>query len=120
MCVCVFACGTIEYLNATFPYVLVRFEDLIYHPKQVVQSVCECAGGAMNPGPFKYITGSAKKGVGAHGAESERTGYLQALSRYGTSKGRTNGMDEADLQYARQHLDAKLMKEFQYRYHDEV
>jgi predicted PolB exonuclease-like 3'-5' exonuclease len=30
-----------------FPLVLVRFEDLVFHPKQVIQTVCECAGGAM-------------------------------------------------------------------------
>jgi hypothetical protein len=110
----------LEYLNATFPYVILRFEDLIYHPKQVVQTVCECAGGAMNPGSFKYITGSAKRGVGAHGAKSERTGYLQALSRYGTSQGRTTGMEEADLHYVRQHLDTQLMNKFHYWYHDEI
>ena len=115
---CFLFSSLVEYLQAKFPYLLVRFEDLIYHPKQVVQTICECAGGEMNRGDFQYITGSAKKGVGAHGAESERTGYLQALSRYGKNEGRAKGMEESDLAFARKFLDSELMKKFQYRYHE--
>ena len=106
------------YLQAKFPYLLVRFEDLIYHPKHVVQTVCECAGGELNHGEFRYVTDSAKKGVGAHG--KDRTGYLDALSRYGRKEGRTKGMEEADLQYARDNLDPRVMELFQYPYPDEM
>lgn len=107
-----------DYLNAKFPYLLVRFEDLIYHPKQVVQTVCQCAGGELNHGDFRYVTDSAKKGTAAHG--KERTGYLDALSKYGRKDGRIHGMEEADLQYAREKLDPRLMEVFRYPYHDEM
>jgi hypothetical protein len=105
-----------DYIHAPFPYLMVRFEDLIFYPKQVVQTVCECAGGELNKGKFKYVTGSAKKGDGAHG--KDKTGYLQALSRYGKVDGRYTGMEDADLQYALQHLDPQLMQLFRYPYHD--
>lgn len=118
-CCCCWLIGrVVDYLNAKFPYLMVRFEDLIYHPKQVVQTVCECAGGELNKGEFKYITDSAKKGVGAHG--KDRTGYLQALSRYGRQEGRINGMEQADLDYTRRHLDANIMHMFRYLFHDEI
>eukprot|EP00977_Amphora_coffeiformis_P017603 scaffold5828_cov168-Amphora_coffeaeformis.AAC.6 len=108
----------LDYIDAKFPFVTVRFEDLIYHPKRVVQTVCECAGGQLNHGKFKYVTDSAKKGEGAHG--KDRTGYIQALSRYGRKEGRTTGMEGADLEYAKKHLDQHLMNLFGYLYHDEM
>lgn len=116
-CLLVSVCGGVaDYVKAKFPYLLVRFEDLIYHPKHVVQTVCQCAGGELNHGDFHYVTDSAKKGDAAHG--KVKTGYLDALIRYGHKEGRTAGMEEADLQYARDHLDARLMELFQYPYDD--
>jgi hypothetical protein len=47
---------------------MVRFEDLVFHPRETTQKVCECAGGQlMRKNKFIYIVDSAKKGVGAHG-----------------------------------------------------
>ena len=67
-----------EYKEAQFPRLIVRYEDLIFHPEEVTEKVCKCAGGSMRrDGRFKYIVDSAKKGVGAHG--KVRTGYADAL-----------------------------------------
>jgi hypothetical protein len=99
--------------TATFPHVVVRFEDLIFHPVAVTTAVCECAGGALNR-KFKYVTGSAKKGD-AHG--KDKTGYIDAIIRYGNDRGdRWKGMTEADLTYTRDHLDPTLMDLFGYHY----
>jgi hypothetical protein len=98
---------------AIFPRVVVRFEDLIFHPVAVTTAVCECAGGAVNE-KFKYVTGSAKVGA-AHG--KEKTGYIDAIIRYGNDRGdRWKGMTEADLRYTRDHLDPTLMALFGYHY----
>jgi len=106
-----------DYMNATFPRILVRFEDLIFHPKQVTKTVCECAGGVLDDDhPFKYIVDSAKHG-NAHG--KQRTSYIDALIKYGTEQGRYQGFEKADLEHARQHLDARLMKVFHYHYSPE-
>lgn len=102
-----------SYMNATFPRLIVRFEDLVFFPKQVVRQVCQCAGGAMEDGPFQYIVESAKKGS-AHGAKSQRTGFVDAIIRYGTSKGRWRGMTRQDLEYAKQTLGVRLLNEFHY------
>lgn len=57
-----------EYLHVDFPFLLVRFEDLVFFPKETTTAVCECAGGRMfHKDKFSYIVESAKKGKGAHG-----------------------------------------------------
>lgn len=104
-----------DYVRAPFPRLIVRFEDVVFHPKLVTQTVCECAGGEMNQNkPFKYIVDSAKKGA-AHGAEGQRTSYVDALVKYGTEAGRYKGFEAADLEYAKQHLDPDLMRLFGYK-----
>jgi hypothetical protein len=109
--------------GAKFPRVLVRFEDLIFHPVTVTTAACECAGGAMKRDlngnlQFKYVTGSAKKGD-AHG--KDKTGYIDAIIRYGNDRGdRWKGMTEADLQYTRDNLDPTLMALFGYHYPPEA
>lgn len=106
-----------EYVNVKWPRLLVRFEDLVFFPQQVTKTVCECAGGELNPGrPFKFIVNSAKRGDAAHGKMSERTTYIDALMKYGTEKGRYKGFTRDDLDYLRKHLDPKLMQLFRYKY----
>jgi hypothetical protein len=96
---------------------MVRFEDLVFFPQQVTQTVCECAGGELNPHkPFRFIVDSAKRGDAAHGKLSERTTYLDALIKYGTERGRYKGFRREDLAYVRQHLDPHLMELFQYKF----
>jgi hypothetical protein len=60
-----------EYLHVNFPFMLVRFEDLVFHPKETTTAVCQCAGGQMMDKKFRYIVESAKKGKGAHGKVSD-------------------------------------------------
>lgn len=103
-----------DYVKAPFPRLIVRFEDIVFHPKQVTKTVCECAGGEMNRHrPFQYIVDSAKKGA-AHG--KDKTSYVDALVKYGTETGRYKGFEPADLEYARRHLDPNLMRLFGYHY----
>lgn len=106
-----------EYVNATFPRLIVRFEDVIFHPKEVTKAVCECAGGKLRPYPkkFIYITDSAKKGA-AHGNDKDKTSYIDALVKYGTIKGRYTGYYPEDIQYATNSLDTNLMNIFGYQF----
>lgn len=104
-----------QYVNVSWPRLLVRFEDLIFYPVEVTKTVCECAGGQLNPNkPFQFIVDSAKHGNKAHG--KERTGYIDALVKYGTEAGRYNGYDTADLEYARKYLNPDLMAKFKYKF----
>jgi hypothetical protein len=105
-----------DYLKATFPRVLVRFEDLIFHAKEVTTKVCECAGGTMQP-KFTYITNSAKKGTpGAHGSKQDRTSFIDALVRYGKDTDRLNGFTKEDIEFARSNLNLELMGLFSYEF----
>lgn len=104
-----------EYKGVEFEHLFVRYEDLLFHPKNVTETVCFCAGGKMNKGNFKYVVDSAKKGKGAHG--KVRTGYIDAIIKYGSDRNRYNGYGKADLKYAREHLDETMMREFGYQYH---
>jgi hypothetical protein len=50
-----------QYLNADYPRLMVRFEDLQFHAKEMIDLVCQCAGAeARHDGQFTYIVDSAK------------------------------------------------------------
>mmetsp|Transcript_1081 Transcript_1081/g.2380 ORF Transcript_1081/g.2380 Transcript_1081/m.2380 type:complete len:545 (-) Transcript_1081:1308-2942(-) len=108
-----------EYIHESkIPFLLVRFEDLVFHPEETTKTVCECAGGAMKRnGQFHYVVDSAKKGLAAHG--KVRTGYVDALIKYSTIPKRYKGYDEeADLEYIRDSLDPELMNALKYPWPD--
>jgi hypothetical protein len=102
-----------DYIKAPFPRLIVRFEDVIFHPKEITRIACECAGGEIGDGPFRYIVESAKKGA-VHG--TDKTSYVDALIRYGTEKDRYSGFETADLEFARTNLDPELMRLLEYKF----
>ena len=105
----------LDYKNVDIPFLLVRFEDLVFHAEEVTTKVCECAGGKMSRKTFQYVVASAKKGIAAHGEVSERTGYVDALVRYGTLAKRYKGWESAeDLKYVKENIDPSIMKMMQY------
>eukprot|EP00521_Asterionellopsis_glacialis_P007694 CAMPEP_0195287108 /NCGR_PEP_ID=MMETSP0707-20130614/4312_1 /TAXON_ID=33640 /ORGANISM="Asterionellopsis glacialis, Strain CCMP134" /LENGTH=450 /DNA_ID=CAMNT_0040346835 /DNA_START=234 /DNA_END=1582 /DNA_ORIENTATION=+ len=100
--------------ESPYPFLMVRFEDIIFHTKQTTQQICECAGGILRPNePFQYIVESAKDGPG-HGKVSERTGMVKAWMKYGTPPSPQHGFNNLDYHMAQQHLSSQLMNEFQY------
>jgi len=103
-----------EYRTADFPHLIVRFEDLVFHPEEVTKQVCHCAGGEMRKdGKFIYIVDSAKKGKAAHG--KNRTGYVDAIVKYGSAARRYDGYRyKEDLEYIRDNVDPQLMDIMQY------
>lgn len=48
-----------QWYNASFPRLIVRFEDLMLHAEETVSKVCECGGGTMQE-TFRYVEQSAK------------------------------------------------------------
>jgi hypothetical protein len=104
-----------EYIGTNIPFLLVRFEDLVFHAEETTRKVCECGGGMIFTKKFRYIVNSAKKGASAHGKMSDRTGYVDALVKYGHIDKRYKDWDSAeDLKYARDHIDANLMERMHY------
>lgn len=107
-------------INSTFPFLVVRFEDLQFYAKNVTTQICHCAGGVMRDDrPFTYIVNSAKQGPG-HGKVEERTGMVAAWIKYGQPMPPQNGFNDIDYNTAKQELDASIMEQFGYRHPDPV
>lgn len=113
-----------EYLNADFPRIMVRFEDLLFHGEEVIRTLCDCGGGVRRmdngrSGSFAHMPESAKKGASAHGPMAARTNLVGALIRYGSFANRTATMTHEDLIAARRYFDPKIMDAFGY-FHPEL
>jgi hypothetical protein len=101
-----------EYLQADFPRLFVRMEDLVFHARNVTEQVCKCVGGKFNS-DFQYITDSAKHGK-IHG--NDKTTLVDAMIRYGTADkiSLTKGMTREDVSYAKTVFRHDLMEMFGY------
>jgi hypothetical protein len=102
-----------EYIEADYPRLIVRFEDLQFHAKEVIDVVCQCAGAvARQPDKsFTYIVDSAKWGA----AHKSSTNMITGMIKYGTDKNRFRGMTAADMKVAKNVLgDGSLLNLFQY------
>ncbi|KAL3822696.1 hypothetical protein ACHAXA_009578 [Cyclostephanos tholiformis] len=101
-----------DWHNVSFPRLMVRFEDLLFHAEYVVSQVCACGGGTMTR-DFRYVEGSAKGQGGPHAGSA---GFLASLVTYGNSTLRMTGIltDKNDVEYARMHLDKGLLDLFGY------
>ena len=100
------------YDTPSYPRIMVRFEDLLFHPRTVTETLCACAGGELrSTTKFRYYVDSAKFGPG-HG--EVKTSLLTALIRYGHGHRRGRNMTQQDFLVARQYLDHELMETFHY------
>jgi hypothetical protein len=50
-----------EYLNADYPRLMIRFEDLIFHQRELISTVCECVGAVAKQEHFSYVVGGEYK-----------------------------------------------------------
>jgi len=111
-----------EYLDLQdYPHLIIRMEDLLFFPDEVVPQICECAGGKLKVTRKAHVHIVAESAKLKHSTKfmeegQEHTGYLDALIRYGTSKTRFKGMTPQDLQYASHYLNRTIMDLFQYGY----
>ena len=95
-----------EYLEADFPRLFVRFEDIVFNAEKVMHTVAECAGLSLRQ-PYRVMLKPSKQ----HG---DSLGLLSAMIRYGTDVGRADGLLAEDLEYAQKTLDKDLMSLFHY------
>ena len=104
------------YLNATYPRIIVRFEDLLFYGQQVTETLCTCGGGVPREDRkfphFVHISDSAKLGTAAHG--KHKTDLVGAMIKYGNDKHRLDSMTGDDIRAAIQYLDPNLMNLFGY------
>ena len=107
-----------DWMNSTFPFMAIRFEDLLFRPQEVIEKMCHCVSGEMihdektgDRKGFQFISESAKQGKAHEGSN----GLLVALTRYGNKDLRKAQFLNEDIEYARLNLDSKLMEMFQYK-----
>lgn len=104
------------YFSASFPRIMVRFEDLLFYGEEVTETLCKCGGGVPREDRkfphFVYVSESAKLGTAAHG--KHKTGLLDALIKYGNDDHRLDHLTPEDLALAAKILDPKLMEYFGY------
>jgi hypothetical protein len=106
----------LDYVQAEFPRIMIRMEDLVFHTRNVTEQICTCAGGRLRNTTFHYIKKSAKEGE-LHEFQYETT-MLDAMIRYGsaTHQDRTRGMTRQDMEYAQGVISKDLMNIFDYQY----
>jgi len=102
--------------NASFPNLVVRYEDLLFHPKEVISQVCACAGGKMRDDGFRLMEKSSKPhGFGILGPKTSRTGLSAATIIYGKKDIRDSVLDHDDKRFARKNLNPNVMNTFNYK-----
>ena len=102
-----------EYIDADFPRIVVRLEDLVFHSKEVITDICNCIGGKMQK-DFQYVTQTAKVGDdNIHGKAEDRTNMFKWFTKWHLEN-RTKNMTREDHAYATEHLDSKLLDLFRY------
>jgi len=99
------------YYNATYPRLIVRFEDLLFHPEYVMGEICKCGGAELNTN-FRITTGNAKPELGPHVGTT--SGMVAAIVRYGNAELRLNNFTNDDLEFAQSNLHPELMAKFHY------
>jgi hypothetical protein len=98
-----------SYLAADFPRLLIRFEDTLFHGKEVMNQVCEC-GGAQLSSQFNYLVDEAK-----WNHKHAQNNMVSAIVKYGTQTRRYRNMTSEDLTFAHSNLDGELMRTFHYK-----
>lgn len=99
-----------DYVDADFPRLMIRFEDLLFHAEEVVTKVCNCGGGVMRDGGFKYIKKPAKAGPAHQGS----SGLLKSLAKYGDASNRLKSFTTPDLDFAKSVINKDIMRLFKY------
>ena len=85
-----------DYYQSKFPRLMIRLEDLVFHPESVVEQVCDCIGGIFAPEGLQ-LQGEAPESKTGGGHAVNPTDLTGAMIKHVFSN-RTKGMNDADLQ----------------------
>ena len=101
-----------EYLEADYPRLIVRFEDIQFHARELIETICQCVGAVPREEDslFRYVVDSAKWGA----AHKSKSNMISAMVKYGTDKNRFTGMKENDWLVADEVFSPELMDLFGY------
>lgn len=83
---------------SSFPRLMVRLEDLVFFPQQVLKEICDCVGGQLLSDPMVLVGDTSKKGgENVHG--SNKTDLRAAMISH-VYTNRSRGMTLDDMVYA--------------------
>jgi hypothetical protein len=101
-----------SYHNVDYPRLMIRFEDFLFHGKEVMETVCKCGGAQQQPSRFAYLVDKAK-----WNHKHAQNNMVSAMVKYGTDGRRYNNMTREDLGFAHKALNRDLIKAFGYQAH---
>ena len=107
------------YMDSGAPFLLIRAEDLIFFPEQVVKQVCECVGGKMED-KFSLVQEDLKSNSNHNMRSTESRDMTSMFARYGSGSKRTKQMTNDDLAFAKKHLNGSLMKTNAYKHPEKL
>lgn len=95
-----------QYLEVDYPRLMIRFEDLLFAPEQLLKILADCMGAEVRS-PLSYQTSSSK----SHGSGTDLAG---AMIKFGRGETRLQNLTSEDLRFANRRLDSELMTLFDY------
>lgn len=105
-----------EYYNVNFPRLMIRLEDLVFHPYKTLQSICDCVEGSFaSEKDFSLVATSVKNVASAAHSKTRKTDLVSSFFLHLRSN-RTQGMTVEDLEFSRNVLDDSIVRQF-FRYH---
>jgi hypothetical protein len=105
-----------EYMNVSFPRLIVRMEDIVFQAETVLPQICQCIGGEYSP-RFVHYAEVSNTNIGIE-TSGPITGLIRAVIKYGNITNRRKGYPPFQLEAAKEVLDPKLMELFGYRYEE--
>jgi len=129
--------------SSYWPRIIIRFEDTLFYPRQVIEKVCHCGGGTLitnskngsnnnstnngktitqgsnsNNNGFIYNINESKPN---HNNNIEHNNFITAIIKYGGTNNnndskRVQNMTLDDIRFAVKTVNPKLMNIFQYTY----
>ena len=108
-----------EYVDAPFPALLLRHEDLIYDPNNTVAAVCRCAGGRIKRPPRSSLWLSHKQREALRAVAGARSAASRGSSRAAwvptSERERYAPYTTDDLAFLTTAVDPGLLRFFSYR-----
>jgi hypothetical protein len=109
-----------EYVDADYPRLIIRFEDLLFRTETVLDEIRECVGASWKQDQFLFRTTPAKQHP-YFDQFKKQNGLVAAFVKYGRDHGeRTGNMTQDDLDYAERFVSPDLMRLFNYGTPDAV
>jgi len=109
-----------QYYNVTtYPRLIVRFEDLLFMPEELLKIIAECitGGDTLRRRKLRHaLRKQIKLQVGASKSHGESNDLVRAVIKYGNGFGRASNLTADDLNYTIRALSSQpLMDTFDYQ-----